>query len=98
MKIDLNRALRSLIKTGEVIIGANRTIDAAKNGKVQLIILASNSPREVRMKIEESKAPVLNYAGTGVDLGLACGKPYIISTMAIINPGESDIMGVLKLR
>ncbi|ATZ60705.2 MAG: 50S ribosomal protein L30e [Methanosarcinales archaeon Met12] len=92
MKIDLNRALRSAIKTGEVIIGANRTIDAAKNGKAQLIILASNSPREVRMKIEESEVPVLNYAGKSVDLGLACGKPYIISALAIINPGESDII------
>lgn len=96
MKIDINRALRSLIKTGEVIIGANRTIDAAKDNEVQLIILASNSPREVRMKIEESEVPVLNYAGNSVDLGLACGKPYIISTMAIINPGESDIMRVFK--
>lgn len=96
MGVDLNRALRSAIKTGEVIIGANRTIGAAENGNAQLVILASNPPREVRMKIEKSGVPVFNYAGNGVDLGLACGKPYVISALAIINPGKSDITGVLK--
>jgi large subunit ribosomal protein L30e len=30
-----------------------------------------------------------------MDLGTVCGKPYTITTMAIVDAGESDIIGLV---
>jgi large subunit ribosomal protein L30e len=80
------------VKTGKVIIGANRTVDAAANGSAKMVILASNCPEEIKKKVQETNVPVLEYEGTSVELGPVCGKPFTIAAMAILDAGESDIL------
>ncbi|MCS3923023.1 50S ribosomal protein L30e [Methanosalsum natronophilum] len=92
MEINIDKSLIKAIRTGSVIIGSNRTIDAADKADVKLVVLASNCPEDVRNKIENSNVPVLNYKGTGMDLGPVCGKPFSIAAMAILDPGESDLL------
>lgn len=92
MDINLDKALIKVIRTGKVIIGSNRTIDTAVNNEAKMVVLAANCPKDVRTKIESTNVPILNYPGTGMELGPACGKPYIIAAMAIIDSGESDIL------
>ncbi len=92
MDINLDKALIKVIRTGKVIIGSNRTIDAAVKNEAKMVVLAANCPKDIRTKIESTKVPILNYPGTGMELGPACGKPYIIAAMAIIDGGESDIL------
>ncbi|WP_340820643.1 50S ribosomal protein L30e [Methanolobus sp. WCC4] len=92
MDINIDKALIKVIRTGKVIIGSNRTIDAAMNDDAKMVVLAANCPADVRAKIESTNVPILNYPGTGTELGPACGKPYIIAAMAIIDSGESDIL------
>lgn len=92
MDINVDKALIKAIRTGSVIIGSNRTIDAAVNAEAKMVVLASNCPKEVRDRIEATDIPVLNYPGTSVELGPACGKPFTIAAMAIIDAGESDIL------
>ncbi|UGV39885.1 50S ribosomal protein L30e [Methanococcoides orientis] len=94
MDINVDKALIKVIRTGSVIIGANRTIDAAVKNEAKMIVLASNCPAHVREQIEATNVPVLNYTGTSVDLGPACGKPFTIAAMAIMDVGESDILAV----
>ncbi len=93
--MDVDKALQKVIKTGKAVIGSNQTINAAKKGNAQLIILASNCPRHV-MNEAGDKVPIFKYAKPSIDLGRACGKPYAISALAIIDPGKSDIMAVLR--
>jgi len=95
MEINIDKALIKVIKTGSVIIGSNRTIEAAVNSEAKLIVLAANCPEEVKTKIESANVPVLNYPGTGVELGPACGKPFTIAAMAITDTGESDILAAV---
>jgi large subunit ribosomal protein L30e len=92
MDINVDKALIKVIRTGKVIIGSNRTVDAAMNNEAKMVVLAANCPKDVRAKIESTSVPILNYKGTGMELGPACGKPYIIAAMAIIDSGESDIL------
>ncbi|MGP8321980.1 MAG: 50S ribosomal protein L30e [Methanosarcinaceae archaeon] len=92
MNINVDKALIKVIRTGSVIIGSNRTIDAAVSSDAKMVVLATNCPEEVRLKIESTNVPVLNYPGTSVELGPACGKPFTIAAMAIIDVGESDIL------
>jgi large subunit ribosomal protein L30e len=40
--------------------------------------------------------PVYSYQGIGKDLGSACGKPFSVAALAVIEPGESEIMALLR--
>jgi large subunit ribosomal protein L30e len=90
METDMSKVLRSTISTGKVLIGARQTIDAVKNGKAQVVVVASNSMEQTLNELKG--VPVIKYPGTGVDLGAACGKPYAITTLAVLEPGESEIL------
>jgi len=93
--MNIDKALQKVIKSGKVVIGSNRTIDTVKKSDAQLVILASNCPRHVVKEIGD-KVPTFECAKASIDLGRACGKPYAISALAIIDPGKSDIMAVLR--
>ena len=92
MKINVEKSLIKAVKTGKVIIGANRTIDAAANGSAKMVILAANCPEDIKKRVQETNVPVLEYEGTSVELGPVCGKPFTIAAMAILDAGESDIL------
>lgn len=92
MEINIDKALIKAIRTGSVIIGSNLTVDAAVNAEAKMVVLATNCPKEVRDKIEATNVPILNFKGTGVELGPVCGKPFPIAALAITDAGESDIL------
>jgi large subunit ribosomal protein L30e len=94
--MDIAREIRKAIDTGKVILGTDKSLVALKSGEAKLIIYAANSKRE---SIEDLKhyasladVPLREYKGTGVDLGMVCGKPFIVSMITIISPGESLIL------
>jgi large subunit ribosomal protein L30e len=43
-----------------------------------------------------SNCDVLQFDGDNVDLGTACGKYFRSSVVSIIDPGESEILTVIK--
>jgi len=92
MKVNVDKSLIKAVKTGKVIIGANRTIEAAADGSAKMVVLASNCPEDIKTKIQATNVPVLDYQGTSVELGPVCGKPFTIAAMAILDVGESDIL------
>lgn len=94
--MELNRALQTAIKTGNVKIGSKETIKVAKKGEAKLVILAKNCPAKIRNQLKELKLPIYEYPGQSTDLGLACGLPYTIAALAIIEPGESEILSLLR--
>jgi len=89
--IDIARALKTAATTGDVRFGLEETRKCLKKGEAKLVVLASNCPEK---SVVPSGAPtkVLVFEGTNVELGSACGKPFPISALAIINPGESNIL------
>lgn len=90
MEADINKILRSVLTTGKVVIGSRQTLDAVKNGKAQVVVLSSNCIPETMNEMKG--VPAINYPGTGVDLGVACGKPFSITALAVLEPGESEIL------
>jgi large subunit ribosomal protein L30e len=94
MKINVDKSLIKAVKTGKVIFGANRTVEAAANGSAKIVILASNCPEYIKKKSQETNVPIMEYEGTSVELGPVCGKPFTIAAMAILDVGESDILAV----
>ena len=94
--INVDRALRSSIRTGRVLLGSNKTIDAGLSGQAKLIIYAADCPQEARMQLETVDVPVYSYQGIGKDLGSACGKPFSVAALAVIEPGDTEIMALLR--
>ena len=62
----------------------------------KLVLIANNTPPLRKSEVEYyamlSKCQVIHYAGSNVDLGLACGKYFRVSMLTIIDAGDSDIV------
>jgi len=90
--MDINKSLRMAIDTGDVKLGCNQTSKAIEKGKVKLVILSSNCPSETVSFAEGSEANVHKFDGNNATLGAACGKPFPVAAVAIVNDGKSDIL------
>lgn len=91
--MDFNISLRKAIKTGTVILGKNQTLECIKEGKAQLVVVATNAPEDVREALTaQESVDVYTFEGSSVQLGVACGKPFMVSALAITDPGDSDIL------
>lgn len=96
--MDVQRSLRTAVATGKVLIGADQTQKAVRNGEARLVILADNSPQDaaIRAAADEKRVPIYQFKGMGTQLGPACGKPFSISALAVLEAGESDILQLAK--
>jgi large subunit ribosomal protein L30e len=90
--IDEPRALRTALQTGKVAVGIKSVREAVRAKKARLVVVASNCPdlglaanADVRLH---------RFAGTNAELGAACGKPFSIAALAVLEPGESNILSV----
>jgi large subunit ribosomal protein L30e len=92
--MDLAKELKVALNSGKVEIGFKVGLKTANKKKAKLIVVASNAPETLLAKIKASagEVPVYNYTGSSWDLGGICGKPFPVSTIAIIDPGESAIL------
>ena len=90
--MDLNKALRLAIDTGKVHLGSKQSSRDADSGNAKLIILASNCPEETVNFVKGGKTPVHSFSGNNSALGAACGKPFPISVVAILDGGKSDVL------
>ncbi|HTT72756.1 MAG TPA: 50S ribosomal protein L30e [Thermoplasmata archaeon] len=93
--MDLAHALKVALETGKVRIGLAETRAAADEKRARLLIVANSCP-DPKLGKERAvgKIPIFHYDGTAVQLGQACGKPFPISAMAILDPGSSQILSL----
>lgn len=96
MELDLDKSLRSVMRTGKVLVGTRQAIKASKRGVAKLVIVASNCPGDVKEQIKGANIPLYEFPGMSVDLGPLCGKPYIVSALTVLEPGDSDIMALAR--
>lgn len=90
--MEFNVSLRKAIKTGNVVLGQNETERCVMNGDANMVVVARNCPEVYRARLaEESNVFVYTFDGSSVQLGKACGKPHMVSALAVVDPGESDI-------
>jgi large subunit ribosomal protein L30e len=91
--MDLAHALKVALETGTVKIGLTETRDAVDAKKAKLLIVAKSCPDPKFTKERAiGKVPIFHYDGSAVDLGQACGRPFPISALAILDPGSSAIL------
>jgi large subunit ribosomal protein L30e len=98
--VDVNKALKDVSKKGTIIIGEKQTKAAIQKGTAKLVVMASNCPYTdaITTLATENKVPVYIYTSTGVDLGYSCGKSFAVSSLAVLDEGESNILSLVKKR
>ncbi|UCD92044.1 MAG: 50S ribosomal protein L30e [Methanobacteriota archaeon] len=88
--MDIERNLKIAINTGKVLFGVKESEKAVKNSTAKMIVISTSCPS--RMLKGQKKAKILEFPGDNVALGALCGKPFSISAVAIIDPGESNLL------
>ena len=98
--IDLDRVIRSAIKSRKIYFGSKRTVDAARSGKATVIITSSNCPDRIRRDIQYhaglSGIPLYTYSGSSLDVGMACGKNFPVSALAVREISEPELLRMVK--
>jgi large subunit ribosomal protein L30e len=85
------------MKTGEVVLGQNTVAKTVAENKAELVIVAKNAPEKVRnMLAEAGSVSVYEYDGSSRQLGKECGRDHMISVLAVVNAGESDILSLKR--
>ena len=91
-----NTRLNLVMRSGKVALGSKATIKCLRSTKAKLILIANNCPPLRKSQMEYyamlAKCAVLHYNGSNVELGTACGKFFNVSTLTILDAGDSDIL------
>lgn len=94
--MNIEKELKIAISTGNVILGKNKALKSIMNGQAKGVVLAKNIPKSLEEDVlhlsKVFNIKVIRFDGNYTRLGVACGKPYGVSVIAILEPGESRIL------
>lgn len=79
--------LKLAMNNNNVIIGSREVIKKLKLEEVKAVFISTNCPESLKKDIKRysnlSKAKLEELNKTGKEIGIFCGKPFSISTVAI---------------
>ena len=99
-EFDIDTNIKVAYKTGKIVYGRNTVLKELRKDAFKMLILANNCPKELESQLNYYNEIMGNklffhkYKGSSHDLGLACAKPYWISVIGIIDPGDSDLLSL----
>lgn len=83
------------MKTGNVALGQNTVEKVVAENKAQLVIVAKNAPAKVRAIIAGAEnLSVYEFNGSSRQLGKEIGRDHMVSILAIVDAGESNILSL----
>ena len=97
---DIDMNIKVAYKTGKIIYGKNTVLKELRKDAFKMLILANNCPKELVSqlnyynKLGDNKLFFHKYKGSSHELGLACAKPYWISVIGVIDPGDSELLSL----
>jgi len=98
--MDIKKSLRLAVDSGKVEFGVNKAKKLIANGEAKLIIISNDCPvetkNEVQRKAKLAAIPIYHIDEKASLLGSSCGKPFVVSVLAIVDPGNSDILELVK--
>ncbi|MBI5226875.1 50S ribosomal protein L30e [Candidatus Micrarchaeota archaeon] len=94
--MDLERSIRLAVDSGKVSLGSQKSLEHARRGDAKLLIMAQNTPAGLAEDLKHfcslSDLRLVQFKGTSMQLGTVCGKPFPVSALSVIEPGDSDIL------
>jgi len=85
---------------GPWVYGKKQVLKNLRQNPFKMLIIANNCPKELENQLffynslMKNKLFIHKYKGSSWDLGLACAKPYMISVIGVIDPGDSDLFSL----
>jgi len=78
------------------LFGQRQAKDACASGEAKMIILAANCPEDYTNALRAAHPEVTMHRARMVnrELGIACGKPFSVSTITVLDAGDSDLMAL----
>ena len=92
--MDLARQLKQGINSGDIVFGQRQTTSECSKGNAKMVLIAANCPDSFVDEIRNSfpSVPVHQVTLVNRQLGAACGKPFPVSSLCIVDPGQSDLL------
>ncbi|NHJ24091.1 MAG: 50S ribosomal protein L30e [Candidatus Lokiarchaeota archaeon] len=103
-EFDIDTNIKVAYKTGKILYGRSQVLKQIRQSPFKMIIIANNCPKELETQIKyyntliENSVFIHTYKGSSWDLGLAMGKPYMISVIGINDFGDSDLLSLKTKR
>ena len=94
--MDISRQLKIAISTGKLMFGQRQAVDACAKGEAKCVILAANCPQDYIDNLF-AKHPEVTVHRTNIvnrELGIASGKPFSVSTITVVDAGDSDLLSL----
>ena len=92
--MDISRQLKVASATGNLLYGQRQAMDACARGDAKCVILAANCPQDYidDLAAKHPEATMHRTMIVNRDLGVASGKPFSVSTITVIDAGDSDLL------
>ena len=92
--MDLARQLKQGLNSGNILLGQRQTMSACSKGDAKLVLVAANCPETYISDLAENHPdiPVHRVEMVNRQLGAACAKPFPVSALCILDPGQSDLL------
>ncbi|MCD6414194.1 MAG: 50S ribosomal protein L30e [Candidatus Diapherotrites archaeon] len=94
--------IKRVLETGKVSLGTRSVEKVLGTKKPKLVIISKNCPKVAKENIvHRSKiagVAVHEFSGTSLELGEICRKPFPVSAMAIMEPGQAEITKLRSTR
>ena len=97
-EFDVDTNIKVAYKTGKMIYGKTQVLRQLRQDPFKMIIIANNCPAELEAQISYYNSLINNniyiykYKGSSWELGLALGKPYMVSIIGLNDFGDSDLL------
>ncbi len=100
MATNISSDIRRAVDTGKVVFGQKQCQKEMLKGKGELLIVSKNMPGSEKERIkyiaEVNNKKIVEVEQTGISLGSVCGKPFVVSTLLVLDAGKSNILEKLK--
>jgi len=92
---ELEKGLTIIARSGELVLGARNVERLLRRRRAKAILFSRDSPDDLRSKIlplaKRRNVPVFKSSRTNTELGRLCGRPYVVSALAIIDFGAAKV-------
>jgi len=92
--------IKRAVETGKVVLGAKQGIKLLANKKCKAVIYSRDALDMVKIEIKRlskiSGIPAIEIDCTSKQLGIICGKPFVVSVLSIVDPGYSNVLEEIK--
>ncbi len=95
---DVDTNIKVAYKTGKLIYGKSQVLNQLRQKPFKMLIIANNCSVELDAQLNyynslmNDNLFIHRYHGSSWELGLAMGKPYMISIIGINDFGDSDLL------